>query len=334
MNEESVRKVLGKYIRDHIRGVLLFAAFAAIFTTVFSLYNLEIEAVLYAAALCALFGGVALSVNFHFYLKKHRERVRILENVQILSGELTKPETLGEEDLQAMVRKLVSLLSESETARAADLKDSMDYYTTWVHQIKTPISTMKMMLDGEDSDESRSLLSELFRIEQYVEMVLTYLRLGDDSSDYVFKECSLDDIIRGAVRKYAPQFVQKKIGLNYEGTGVTVITDEKWLQFIIEQVLSNSIKYTAKGSVTITVSDDKVLRIADTGIGIAAEDVPRIFEKGFTGYNGRSDRKSTGLGLYLCKTAADRLSHKISAESEVGKGTVISIDLSSEKVVE
>ena len=322
-----------KYVKDHLAPAALFAAFAAIFAVIFGLYNLPVEAVLYAAGLCVLLGAVCLVSGFIRYYKRHREMLRILENVQILSGELEGGKTLAEEDLTAMVKKLKRLLDESETARRDDAKESMDYYTTWVHQIKTPISTMKMMLEGEDSEESRSLLSELFRIEQYAEMALSYIRLGDDSSDYVFKEYDLDGIIRDAVRKYAPQFIRKKIGLNYGGTDVKVLTDEKWLRFVIEQVLSNSIKYTREGSVTITVTPEKVLKIADTGIGIAPEDVPRIFEKGFTGYNGRSDKKSTGLGLYLCKTACSRLSHKISAESEPGKGTVISIDLSSEKAI-
>lgn len=322
-----------KYVKDHLAPAALFAAFAAIFAVIFGLYNLPVEAVLYAAGLCVLLGAVCLVSGFIRYYKRHREMLRILENVQILSGELEGGKTLAEEDLTAMVKKLKRLLDESETARRDDAKESMDYYTTWVHQIKTPISTMKMMLEGEDSEESRSLLSELFRIEQYAEMALSYIRLGDDSSDYVFREYDLDGIIRDAVRKYAPQFIRKKIGLNYGGTDVKVLTDEKWLRFVIEQVLSNSIKYTREGSVTITVTPEKVLKIADTGIGIAPEDVPRIFEKGFTGYNGRSDKKSTGLGLYLCKTACSRLSHKISAESEPGKGTVISIDLSSEKAI-
>lgn len=323
-----------KYVKDYLGTLALFAAFAAIFAVIFGLYNLPVEAVLYAAGLCVLLGAVCLVSSFIQYYKRHREMLRILENVQILSGELEGGRTLAEEDLTAMVKKLKRLLDESETARRDDAKESMDYYTTWVHQIKTPISTMKMMLEGEDSEESRSLLSELFRIEQYAEMALSYIRLGEDSSDYVFKEYDLDGIIRDAVRKYAPQFIRKKIGLNYGGTDVKVLTDEKWLRFVIEQVLSNSIKYTREGSVTITVTPEKVLKIADTGIGIAPEDVPRIFEKGFTGYNGRLGRKSTGLGLYLCKTACSRLSHKISAESAPGKGTVIFIDLSSEKVTE
>ena len=333
MKRKTGYEIFIGYVKEHLAPAALFAAFAVIFAVIFSLYNLPVEAVLYAAGLCVLLGAVCLVSGFIRYYKRHREMLRILENVQILSGELEGGKTLAEEDLTAMVKKLKRLLDESETARRDDAKESMDYYTTWVHQIKTPISTMKMMLEGEDSEESRSLLSELFRIEQYAEMALSYIRLGEDSSDYVFREYDLDGIIRDSVRKYAPQFIRKKIGLNYGGTDVKVLTDEKWLRFVIEQVLSNSIKYTREGSVTITVTPEKVLKIADTGIGIAPEDVPRIFEKGFTGYNGRSDKKSTGLGLYLCKTACSRLSHKISAESEPGKGTVISIDLSSEKAI-
>ena len=131
------------------------------------------------------------------------------------------------------------------------------------------------------------------------------------------------------MRKYAGQFVRKRIHLVYQGTDIRVLTDEKWLSFIIEQLLSNAVKYTSKGSVTISVDAEKRLTISDTGIGIAGEDLPRIFEKGYTGYNGRVERKSTGIGLYLCKMAADKLGHRLSAESEPGKGSRFTIDLES-----
>ena len=127
--------------------------------------------------------------------------------------------------------------------------------------------------------------------------------------------------------KLAPQFIRKHIGLTYESVEVKVITDEKLLSFMIEQLLSNAVKYTEKGQVTISVIEGSFLEIADTGIGIAEEDLPRIFEKGFTGYNGRADKKSTGLGLYLCRLTAERLGHKICARSEVGKGSVFTVDL-------
>ena len=165
------------------------------------------------------------------------------------------------------------------------------------------------------------------RFHQYADMALNYLRLDEGGSDLVIRPCALDGVIRQCVHKFAPQFVQKRLYLRYDGCDVTVLTDEKWLAFIIGQLLSNAVKYTDTGGVTVTVEPGPVLRIADTGIGIAAEDLPRIFEKGFTGYNGRTDRTATGLGLYLCRRAADMLHHRLWAQSEPGAGSVFCLDL-------
>ena len=158
-------------------------------------------------------------------------------------------------------------------------------------------------------------------------MALCYVRLGEGASDLVIKEYPLDDMIRKAIRKYAGQLIRRKLRVIYEGTDICVLTDEKWLVFIIEQLLSNAVKYTVSGNVTITVDrEKKQLSISDTGIGISPEDLPRIFEKGYTGYNGRSDKKASGIGLYLCKRICRNLGHRIAAESAVGTGTVIRID--------
>ena len=186
---------------------------------------------------------------------------------------------------------------------------------------------MKMILQQEDTEENHLLSAELFRIEQYTEMALQYLRLDSKTNDFVFQQYDLDSIIRQAIRKYAPQFILRKIRLIYEQVSMTILTDEKWMLFLLEQLLSNAIKYTPHGSVTISVTPEKVLQVADTGIGIAPEDLPRIFEKGFTGYNGRADKKSTGLGLYLCQQAAKKISVSLSVTSEVGKGSVFFVHL-------
>ena len=332
MEGERRYRVLGKYLWQYRLTVLVFLADIGIFAMVFSLYDLEMEAVAYAGGLCALFMAVLLTVSFFWYARAHKRRREILLNLELLTDELPPPKTLAEEDYQEMLHSLKALYDANLTAWENERKESMDYYTTWVHQIKTPISVMRMMLQAEDTEEYRSLLAELFRIEQYVGMVLSFLRLESDSSDFVFQEYELDGIIRQAIRKYAPQFIRKRIALVYDPTDVLVLTDEKWLLFIVEQLLSNAVKYTDKGKVSIQVTGDKVLKIADTGIGIAPEDVPRIFEKGFTGYNGRADKKSTGLGLYLCRLTAGRLSHKISVESTVGEGTVFFLDLHTDRL--
>ncbi len=292
--------------------------------------------VLFTAA--GLMTGVLLFLFTLLYRNKIEGlRIRALAEYleQANAGKAPILSASGEDEfsrLEDEIYKTVTFLYRTRDVAVQARDDFAENLSNIAHQIKTPISVMRMMLQAEDTKENRELLAQLFRIEQYAEMALGYLRLDSDSSDFIFQEYSLDDIIRQAIHKYAAQFVRKRIRLQYEPVNITVLTDEKWLLFIIEQILSNAVKYTQEGKVTITVTKEKVLQIADTGIGIAPEDLPRIFEKGFTGYNGRADRKSTGLGLYLCKMAADRLSHQIDADSEAGKGTVFSIDLSTEKL--
>lgn len=326
MKKEKLFFVFLEYLKQYRYVMVLFAVSLCICVVVFGLYGSELEAVFYSFGLClALFVAVG-TARFVHYVKKYRERKNVLNNIMLTANALPAAETSLEEDYREMILTLKRMLDNAITEKDSDLQESIEYYTTWVHQIKIPISVMQMILQGEDTDEHRELSLQLFRIEQYVEMVLNYIRLGG-SSDFVFKEYDLDTIIKQAVHKYAPQFIRKHIRLKYESVDVKVITDEKWFSFMLEQLLSNAVKYTEKGQVTISVTQDSILRISDTGIGIAKEDLPRIFEKGFTGYNGREDKKSTGLGLYLCRLTADRLSHRIWAESEVGKGSVFSVDL-------
>jgi len=205
----------------------------------------------------------------------------------------------------------------------------VDYYTTWAHQIKTPIAAMRLILQSEKSETNSELLEQLFRTEQYVEMVLQYLRLENLNNDLLFKRYPIDDLVKQAVRKYSKSFIRQKIKLNYENLNRDVLTDEKWLVFVIEQILSNALKYTREGSISIYMDEvlPYTLVIEDTGIGIEQEDLPRVFEKGFTGYNRRSDKKSTGIGLYLCKQILNRLSHTIKIESVTGKGSKVKIGL-------
>ena len=171
------------------------------------------------------------------------------------------------------------------------------------------------------------LKEEVGRIDQYADMVMCYLRLDTGTTDYVIKEYELDVIVRQAVRTYASVFIRKRLRLIYEPLELKVLTDEKWLLFVISQVLSNALKYTPSGSVTIYKKEPQTLCIKDTGIGIAPEDLPRIFEKGYTGDNGRADKKASGIGLYLCRRICTNLGHKITVRSAPGEGTEVCICL-------
>ena len=327
-----MKKQLWFFLKEKRYVLLLFCLFFILFALVYNLYAVKWEAYFYASTLCVSAGLILLTIQLLRFLSSHRERQIKVSSIEQEYETLFPPKTLLEQDYQEMVAILGRRCQELSTAYQTERQDSLDYYTTWAHQIKTPITVMQMILKAEDTEEHQMLSAELFRIEQYVEMVLSYIRLGSETNDFVFEEFSLDELIRQSIRKYAPQFIRKKIRLNYEPTEATVLTDEKWLCFILEQLLSNAVKYTYQGSVAISVSPQKVLTIRDSGIGIASEDLPRIFEKGFTGYNGRTDKKSTGLGLYLSKQAADKLGIQISAVSQPGQGTAISLDLSSKNL--
>ena len=326
-NKSQFLSVVCAYIKQYIKVLLLFIVFALVFCIVFSLYDLEIEAIYYSIMLCTFIGLIYICINFINYYKKHIQLYKLQNEISISLENLPSPKTLMEEDYTNLILNLnkeyKTYISKSDIAKS----DMIDYYTMWVHQIKTPISAMKLLIQTSESEISSDLSSELFKIEQYVEMVLSYIRLGSNENDFVIKEYDLDNIVRQAIRKYAPLFIRKKINLDFQPTTYKVLTDEKWLVFVIEQLLSNAIKYTNKGKISIYPLEDKKLVIEDTGIGISQEDIPRIFDKGFTGYNGRTDKKATGLGLYLCKNILDKLSHKISIESEVGVKTKVIIDL-------
>lgn len=293
------------------------------------LYGVNAEAIAYTLILVLFVGSILLLYRFYCFQRKAKKRQNAIYDIRNGLDYALEPETLQELEYQETIDYLRAQVNDLKSGWDNERMESIDYYTTWIHQIKTPISVMQMILQSEDTEEHRQLQAELFRIEQYVEMVLSYIRLGSTTNDFVIKECDLGEVVKRSVRKYANQFVRKRIQLSFEPKEIHAVTDEKWLGFIVEQILSNAIKYTAKGMVCITISDENVIAIKDTGIGIAKEDLPRIFEKGFTGYNGRADKKSTGLGLYLCKQAADKLNIRLSAESTPGAGSVFYIDLNN-----
>lgn len=299
----------------------------------------------YAAVLDAILLLITALIGFFRYSSK----VKALSNAlkRPVEEQAQLPEAT--DDVEMLYHRLLEnqsiARSESESSAAIRQSRMRDYYSMWVHQIKTPISAMKLLLEAEReelglliceeeqqaslkelSDNVASFEDELFRIEEYVSMALQYQRVSSTENDFVLEKVSVDGVIRDTIKKYAKIMIRRHIGINYSGTGQEVYTDGKWLAFMLEQILSNAIKYTPQGFVTIETAEEKdrvFITIKDTGIGIKAEDLPRVFEKGYTGYNGHADKKATGIGLYLCRQMADKLGHTIRMESEIGKGTKV-----------
>lgn len=313
-----------RYIGTKRRLLLAILLFASVFAASFALYRLPTAAILYPALLCLMAGSAMLLIGFFRTRNKHRELLRLAETPSESMLLPKNADSIPEEDLIAVAEALCSEIKAKDAANEIALRDRTDYYTVWAHQIKTPVSSMKLALANEDTALSRRLAYDLLRIQQYIDMAMVFLRL-DGGGDYVFRGYDLDAVIRPSLRKFAPEFIGRRLSLRYEPTWLHAVTDEKWFSFIFEQLLSNALKYTRTGSVTIDAPDSETLRITDTGIGIAPEDLPRIFEKGYTGYNGRINREATGLGLYLCRRISKRLGIELSIASEPEHGTSVSI---------
>ena len=318
---------------------------------IFFLYQLPLEPMVYVTVFWLLTGICACLNGFYRYRKKVEQLELIAAAPDINLSQMDSPVGQDERFQQEIMQQLNQMRIDVENASQKSSEDMTDYYTMWAHQIKTPIFALRLLLQ-ESTEENKEKLSELFKIEQYVEMVLGYLRTEDMSSDLKLSRCSLDRIIRDQIHKYAGIFVSKKLTLTYESISQDVLTDEKWLGFVIGQILSNALKYTRTGGiriylekklsldtddVSISIGNDDcnkvenfTLVIEDTGIGIRAEDIPRIFEKGYTGVNGRDDNRATGIGLYLSNKIMRKLGHRLYITSTEGKGTKVFLEFSVE----
>ena len=228
------------YLNSRKLCIGLFTLFALIFAAVLALYQVPLVTIVYPLGLCALAGLIGLILDFCRARRVHRT----LSVIRTAADAAMLPETndIPDGDYQQIIRRLCREQTALCNTMNEKYQNMMDYYTVWAHQIKTPIASMHLHLQNEDTGLARQLSSDLTRIEQYVEMVLMFLRLDSDSSDYVIRPCDLDSIVRQSVRKFAGEFIARKLKLEYEPLNQQVITDEKWLSFVVEQVLSNALK--------------------------------------------------------------------------------------------
>jgi len=316
--------IIKSYIKKNLKIYLLLIIFIFIFVLIFYLYNLPFEALFYSSLLCFIAALIASIIDYNNYRKSYIYLKYLEGNILNSMEDLPKSLDIRVEYYQKIIERLHNEVERLKIEDNKKMEDLADYYSMWIHQIKTPIAAMNFLLDNEEIDV-KVFKQELFKIERYVEMVLTYIRLGSETSDYVITSIDLDEVVRENIKKYATLFINKKIKLNYVSHETYVISDKKWLGFAFEQLLSNAIKYTKSGGeISINISESKLI-IEDNGIGIYEEDLPRIFEQSFTGLNGRYEKKSSGLGLYLCKKTLDKLQHKIEITSEVNKGTKVKV---------
>ena len=262
-----------------------------------------------------------LFLVFDFLIELQRYRKELLYGERESKSPM---EVLLTEKLEKREEELYQKKSEAENR----YNDLVDYYTLWVHQIKTPIAASKLLVsEVTDRQLKQQLEQEIFKIDSYTNLVLQYLRLESFHDDLVLKKENIEDLVKEVIRKYAIFFIQKSLSINMHDLDRSIVTDKKWLLVVIEQILSNSLKYTNEGGVEIYMEGSD-LCIKDTGIGIKNSDRLRVFERGFSGYNGRMTQQSSGLGLYLTQKISQELGHQIQIESELGKGTTVRIKFS------
>ncbi|MDL2317583.1 sensor histidine kinase [Eubacteriales bacterium OttesenSCG-928-A19] len=310
------------YLR-HRRGMLaLYAAVAVLFPAVQALYGMPMEPVAYALLLVTFLLVVGGIFDCLRYSARARALDEVLENLSDAAHAL--PEAVG--PIEARYHHITSELYLLLDAQAEEMTrrhgEQLNYYTLWVHQIKTPIAAMRLAL--QKGARPATLETELFKVERYVEMALQFIKMRDLSGDLIIEEYAISRIVSQSVRRYAPLFIGKRLKATIDETDLVVTTDSRWLSFILEQLLSNAVKYTDKGGVFI-YTEGSALVVADTGVGIRAEDLTRIFEKGYTGFNGRLDQRASGLGLYMAQRVAGQLGIRIYPESTPGKGTSMTL---------
>ena len=300
--------------------LILLLGFILLFAFVFDTYRSLLE---YVALLLAFLSFLFIGADAWTAFKSYRS-----QKLQVAAQAQTPLEKLLQERVEELeYEQKNQLLVEQEK-----YNDLLDYYTLWVHQIKTPIAASQLLVQDVTDSNTRSLLEqEIFKIDAYTNLVLQYLRLENFHDDLQLRQVTLEPLVKEVVRKHSLFFIQKGLTINLHDLDVKVVSDEKWLLVIIEQVLSNSLKYTKSGGIEIYFKDNG-LHLKDSGIGIKNSDILRVFERGFSGYNGRLTQQSSGLGLYLSKKIVDQLGHDISISSQVGQGTTVSIHFQKQKL--
>ena len=332
MKRERPLRIFLLFLWEKAGVLLLYAVTAGLFLAIGGLSHMDMATLQYAFSLSGLVVILSGIVSFSRYYRRHKTLQSCLNTLDGLQEKLPPAQTLRDKDYQALLAAQGEARFSEKNAQAIRLREQEDYYTLWVHQIKTPISALRLLLQDGGTPDLGQMEAELFKIGQYADMALQYLRLESLHADLELRRMDVYELVKKAVRKYSVLFIHKKIALEMEPFSAQVLTDEKWFSLILEQIISNAVKYTEKGSVTIYLYDQQTLAIRDSGVGIRKEDLPRVFERGFTGLNGRLDSRATGIGLYLCREVATRLGHSLHIQSQVGQGTTVLIGIAENEL--
>ena len=324
---------IGEFIKEKmvviISNMLLFIILAAIMIII------NVNVIIISFAFCIWFLPLIsyMALEFIKFRNYYDEINNILEN---LDKKYLLPAVIKEANF-IQAQKLNSILKEISRDMHENVKyykdiqvEYREYIETWVHEIKTPIASTKLIIENNRDEVTNKIDFQIDKIEGFVEQVLYYSRSNNAHKDYIIKQINLDNVVRNVVKRNYRDFIHKKIKLDIKDINEIVYSDGKWVEFIINQIIGNSIKYSSSKEPIISIYSIKkansvMLTVEDNGVGIIDKDIDRVFEKGFTGENGRKFSKSTGIGLYLCGKLCSKLGLKITIDSEVNQGTKVTL---------
>ena len=314
------------YLKDKYKVILVFFGLIVCNFFLYFLYDVRMEPIVYTTFLLILF---ALSFAFRDLRRTCQkcERLNHLKGAKLPAlPDLPTADTILEKGYQQIIKEILQAWQNERADQRKINAERDDYYTLWTHQIKTPVYSMDLMLQTGDTTPSK-WKTELLQMSRYADMALKYLQLENQYSDLCLEQVELLPLAQETIKKFSAILIAKRLKIDLHDLNHTVLTDRKWLLFLLEQLVSNAAKYTEQGSIAIYQPAPLQICVSDTGIGIAAEDLPRLFEKGYTGFNGRVDQKSTGCGLYMCKKVSLLLGYQLTVSSQIKKGTTVTINL-------
>lgn len=324
---KEIIKGFRAYLRDYRLMWYLFLAEMIVLGAVIILSDIPTEISGYLLMLHLFLGAMFHLPVFLSYYKQYQTLSALAEKEEVLDVDVILP-AKHQPELTKLYHDALEVQAErilkQEGKYQQKQREYQEYFTLWVHQVKTPIFAIELLVRNlEDRTQQAQINAELLKIKEYTQNVLQYVRLDNLSSDIDLKEYDLEEIVKTQLKKYALLFINQKIKLELTEFHFRIITDEKWLSFVVGQILLNALKYTQTGGTIQIFFQDRKLYIRDNGLGIRSEDIPKLFQKGFTGRNGRLQKEASGMGLYMSSKIMKSLGNEISLESELGKGTTV-----------
>ena len=331
-----------KYIKDKIYYILAFIIYIILISIYLKAMETEIPAIIIVIAISTIFfcaGFIISYLKSNKYLKDIDKMMDNLTEKYLITEIMPKPSRAERLAYYRILKKANKSMLENISIIKQQQKDYKEYIESWVHEIKIPITSVKLLCENNKSDITTKIDEEIEEINNFVEQALFYARMDQVSNDFMIKNINLNNVIKNVLARNKKIMIQNNMKVELNNVNTNCYTDEKWLEFIINQIIQNAIKYRKEknANIIITISENKenvILNIKDNGIGIKTSEIDRIFDKGFTGTNGRNQKKSTGIGLYLCKRLCQEIGMEIEANSKENEFTEIKIIIPINKKID